>query len=104
MSMVRCLRGRDAVRVEHGSTLQRQGREAGILPASFLLDGAIAEGQVVRAGAELQRAAGGERCAFFQGAQLGRLLLVVGGNEADRKSTRLNSSHSQISYAVFCLK
>src|SRR2546427_354023 len=28
--------------------------------------------------------------------------LVLG--EADRKSTRLNSSHSQISYAVFCLK
>src|SRR2546430_11890579 len=27
---------------------------------------------------------------------------VVG--ELDRKSTRLNSSHSQISYAVFCLK
>src|SRR2546427_6938633 len=26
------------------------------------------------------------------------------GNQADRKSTRLNSSHSQISYAVFCLK
>src|SRR5688572_31631334 len=25
-------------------------------------------------------------------------------DEADRKSTRLNSSHSQISYAVFCLK
>src|SRR2546427_7988663 len=24
--------------------------------------------------------------------------------EGDRKSTRLNSSHSQISYAVFCLK
>src|SRR2546430_13512619 len=24
--------------------------------------------------------------------------------ELDRKSTRLNSSHSQISYAVFCLK
>src|SRR2546427_6092435 len=24
--------------------------------------------------------------------------------EIDRKSTRLNSSHSQISYAVFCLK
>src|SRR2546430_3904766 len=29
------------------------------------------------------------------------LLLVV---KVDRKSTRLNSSHSQISYAVFCLK
>src|SRR2546427_4465743 len=25
-------------------------------------------------------------------------------NAIDRKSTRLNSSHSQISYAVFCLK
>src|SRR2546430_4726471 len=25
-------------------------------------------------------------------------------NTRDRKSTRLNSSHSQISYAVFCLK
>src|SRR2546430_7463621 len=24
--------------------------------------------------------------------------------QGDRKSTRLNSSHSQISYAVFCLK
>src|SRR5688572_31878284 len=26
------------------------------------------------------------------------------GPHQDRKSTRLNSSHSQISYAVFCLK
>src|SRR2546427_5522550 len=26
------------------------------------------------------------------------------GGGRDRKSTRLNSSHSQISYAVFCLK
>src|SRR2546427_6242703 len=31
-----------------------------------------------------------------------RCLLVE--HDADRKSTRLNSSHSQISYAVFCLK
>src|SRR2546427_11135962 len=29
---------------------------------------------------------------------------VVADPEGDRKSTRLNSSHSQISYAVFCLK
>src|SRR2546430_7954834 len=28
----------------------------------------------------------------------------VSFNDVDRKSTRLNSSHSQISYAVFCLK
>src|SRR5688572_31008971 len=54
-------------------------------------------------------------------AELGLVLLAVGlprrdvrpagrGHlkpvqvERDRKSTRLNSSHSQISYAVFCLK
>src|SRR2546430_9703353 len=29
---------------------------------------------------------------------------VSGRSGRDRKSTRLNSSHSQISYAVFCLK
>src|SRR2546422_3893181 len=29
---------------------------------------------------------------------------VVVGQEQDRKSTRLNSSHGYISYAVFCLK
>src|SRR2546430_4510575 len=34
-------------------------------------------------------------------AGLERLLERI---EADRKSTRLNSSHSQISHAVFCLK
>src|SRR5580698_10925072 len=35
------------------------------------------------------------RTEFFAGAALAR---------ADRKSTRLNSSHMSISYAVFCLK
>src|SRR5688572_32613924 len=30
--------------------------------------------------------------------------LPIGDHYTDRKSTRLNSSHSQISYAVFCLK
>src|SRR2546430_13575902 len=29
---------------------------------------------------------------------------AAGAAQGDRKSTRLNSSHSQISYAVFCLK
>src|SRR3712207_7648879 len=29
---------------------------------------------------------------------------VVGALDVDRKSTRLNSSHANISYAVFCLK
>src|SRR2546430_11407696 len=30
--------------------------------------------------------------------------IADGAGARDRKSTRLNSSHSQISYAVFCLK
>src|SRR2546427_8255868 len=34
----------------------------------------------------------------------GRRALHHVGATGDRKSTRLNSSHSQISYAVFCLK
>src|SRR2546427_6218300 len=32
------------------------------------------------------------------------IYFAVDFNAGDRKSTRLNSSHSQISYAVFCLK
>src|SRR3712207_8683453 len=33
-----------------------------------------------------------------------RLRIRVAGPGGDRKSTRLNSSHANISYAVFCLK
>src|SRR3712207_8872430 len=36
------------------------------------------------------------------GQELGALLPAA--RRADRKSTRLNSSHANISYAVFCLK
>src|SRR5689334_24189287 len=32
------------------------------------------------------------------------LAILFGLGDTDRKSTRLNSSHSSISYAVFCLK
>src|SRR5260221_2723747 len=34
----------------------------------------------------------------------GQFLVPAGGPGEDRKSTRLNSSHTVISYAVFCLK
>src|SRR2546430_6481977 len=37
-------------------------------------------------------------------AALLEAVLEEGRHQGDRKSTRLNSSHSQISYAVFCLK
>src|SRR5258707_9785458 len=36
--------------------------------------------------------------------QAQRDLRQAAGEERDRKSTRLNSSHANISYAVFCLK
>src|SRR2546422_6425651 len=46
--------------------------------------------------------------AFTKPAPLegGPFVTVAGGKDAvaDRKSTRLNSSHGYISYAVFCLK
>src|SRR3712207_7897687 len=46
-------------------------------------------------------------CWLREGAG-GPHLLKAGGREGragpDRKSTRLNSSHANISYAVFCLK
>src|SRR3712207_7853586 len=35
---------------------------------------------------------------------LGHILAEDGRKMRDRKSTRLNSSHANISYAVFCLK
>src|SRR3712207_8292387 len=45
--------------------------------------------------------------ALERGVRLERLFEVVGQLDiplVDRKSTRLNSSHANISYAVFCLK
>src|SRR2546430_14921889 len=41
---------------------------------------------------------------FASFKRIGPDLLQLEGVNKDRKSTRLNSSHSQISYAVFCLK
>src|SRR6185295_19505730 len=48
---------------------------------------------------------------LFRSARAGRWTRVAGGalpgpfgGAGDRKSTRLNSSHANISYAVFCLK
>src|SRR2546430_10158973 len=42
--------------------------------------------------------------AAFQSFAEPEIASAEGFQERDRKSTRLNSSHSQISYAVFCLK
>src|SRR5437870_6513741 len=65
--------------------------------ASRLLDG---EPDVV------ERDLGGELQAVgAPGAEVARPVVVRAGERGgDRKSTRLNSSHVAISYAVFCLK
>src|SRR2546430_11616111 len=51
-------------------------------------------------GARIDRVAGIEARGFILGGAIAHQLSAG----LDRKSTRLNSSHSQISYAVFCLK
>src|SRR5690625_5770551 len=53
-----------------------------------------------------------EKMASMYGTEVEQLKQMLGGNadaikedlKLDRKSTRLNSSHVAISYAVFCLK
>src|SRR2546427_3699780 len=55
----------------------------------------------------IARVDGDQRAATLQGfteEAPEMVLLVAILRRIDRKSTRLNSSHSQISYAVFCLK
>src|SRR3712207_8374052 len=45
-----------------------------------------------------------ERASESISSELSRALSSVTPSEEDRKSTRLNSSHANISHAVFCLK
>src|SRR5438105_12201087 len=53
---------------------------------------------------------GGANSYFFKAVLIGKITqrsddqFFSGGQQSDRKSTRLNSSHEWISYAVFCLK
>src|SRR5262245_62885630 len=69
--------------------LERSGRlvEKDELMAKLWPDTFVDEGALTRNISDLRKALGGERYV-----------------ETDRKSTRLNSSHLGISYAVFCLK
>src|SRR3712207_6858169 len=72
----------------------------------FRSGAAVAAGRAGRSGAlgsAAARAGGRGRGAGAAAGEEGlRLRRRTGGR--DRKSTRLNSSHANISYAVFCLK
>src|SRR5207302_10434305 len=82
------------------------------LPISLELAGLLALDQAVRHQVAPAMADAGSACNpldHLQIAHPARSLLQiglerVGGVLIDRKSTRLNSSHVKISYAVFCLK
>src|SRR5690606_40447897 len=65
----------------------------------------LRRGHAVQFGVVQHRAVGVERDDVLV-RHLGGVLLRGGavGHVEDRKSTRLNSSHVKISYAVFCLK
>src|SRR5690348_17577538 len=71
--------------VQDGRLLVLDGGVLGNRPPSTVVDCTTPTARLVRSGALSQ----------------GELRAAVG---ADRKSTRLNSSHPSISYAVFCLK
>src|SRR2546421_9335763 len=61
--------------------------------------GQLAPGVVARGPDLVERVEHPDRVTLAGTAYNGRV-----GHARDRKSTRLNSSHDQISYAVFCLK
>src|SRR3712207_9011478 len=60
-------------------------------------------GQPLQLGLDLAQRLGVEQLAQLRAAQQLREQPGV-QRQGDRKSTRLNSSHANISYAVFCLK
>src|SRR3712207_8644922 len=97
-----------------------QGAVVGALPQDFHFCGDITElvigdGNIIRENVVINRAThkGGQTVIgnhnfLMEGSHISHDTKVgdhcVFGYGTDRKSTRLNSSHANISYAVFCLK
>src|SRR5205809_4700640 len=87
-----------------------------LFPYTTLFRSAVVDGELVGVAADddLQRAVScqvgdgdpGPDAVAARGAPLKASVSAVQGHDLvrDRKSTRLNSSHGYISYAVFCLK
>src|SRR5438034_5933679 len=75
--------------------------------ALSMIEAAERDGSLQPGGTVIEATAGntGLGLALVAGAKGYRVLLVIPDKMSqDRKSTRLNSSHTVISYAVFCLK
>src|SRR5438105_12540724 len=75
-----------------------------LFPYTTLFRSAQLDGQVADAAARVEHAGGGEGVGRAGVEAGGAGAAVVRLVRRDRKSTRLNSSHEWISYAVFCLK
>src|SRR5690606_40485938 len=86
--------------------VQRQfGAEPGLLQApGHLARHVAAAGQAVGAAGVVEQAPAAAQHPRQLTIELLRVQLAGDAEARDRKSTRLNSSHVKISYAVFCLK
>src|SRR5690606_39810714 len=94
----------------HSSPTRRSSDLRGFLPHGNKRDGHAAR-QPIWLTAEDENPNGAQVLFLTDGATSDRVpeyqlcIELFDGNDAeDRKSTRLNSSHVKISYAVFCLK
>src|SRR5690349_22568151 len=84
------------------TTLFRSGAESAALFTVLANEPQIPEGQALEADRFERALLGTETVSWRQRRDL--LLASAALEGRDRKSTRLNSSHVEISYAVFCLK
>src|SRR5438445_9137744 len=79
-----------------------------LFPYTTLFRSRLGAGQVLIVGTSAVReGANGAAFAAALASATGHPVRILSGLEEarlDRKSTRLNSSHANISYAVFCLK
>src|SRR5436190_19547232 len=113
--------GQRSIRLAHQAELQRPASRSRLRPANRQLEvsRALAWGRVASARHRRLRVDGGDgrsrahgllprtlAAQFLYGAKASDFLerRAVRVRRSDRKSTRLNSSHTVISYAVFCLK
>src|SRR5207302_2512544 len=88
------------------TTLFRSGLGAEVGVLHLEMDGARADPGAAQPGGDAQRLLvdEGEEVLAFEVVFEGLLGADALRRQVDRKSTRLNSSHVKISYAVFCLK
>src|SRR5688572_1807327 len=100
---------RDIERVRRAREVVRVGKISGAVGTFAQLDPSI-EAEVCRRLALMPAPISSQVIQRDRHAELLTTLAITAASlekfalEIDRKSTRLNSSHSQISYAVFCLK